>query len=159
MVKIVETVRGFVVEFGSVNEFADYFIYEYIDFRVNGNKIRIKNVAVSPDLDDQLRLGICFQFIDAKNISNEYKCKFICAVLRESGIAWVDDRLLEYTSKSRFFWAYLSLIPPFTIIAPFVFKWANKLKIAYKSVGNFESPEDKLIRKMKVHEGTQKFGR
>lgn len=148
MTEFVRTVNGKIVAYGKAEKDGAYVVYERLDIKSpDGLVEQVQNVAVNPNLAKEIGDGVAFQFSDAKNFNAHYKYDYLCAVQTKSGDVFSDDRLLKVVYKTRYAIAYLSLIPPFTLIAPWVFSKAKKLKAAHEQVGVFEPLKNGFIQK------------
>lgn len=148
MRKYVETIKGKIVGYGESTKDGVYDVYESLQIKgSDGALIQVENVAINPNLSVALSSGVAFQFADAKNFNTHYKYNYLCGLQMKNGDVLKDERLLKTVYKTRYAIAYLSLIPPFTLISPWVFAKAKRLKEAYESVGVFEPVEKNFIRK------------
>ena len=148
MKKYVETTIGKIVGYGESKKDGAYDIYESLQIKdADGVLIQVENVAINPNLSAALSCGVAFQFADAKNFNTHYKYNYLCGLQMKNGDVLKDERLLKTVYKTRYAIALLSLIPPFTLVSPWVFIKAKRLKEAYESVGVFEPVEKNFIRK------------
>lgn len=148
MTEYVRTIKGKIVAYGAAEKDGAYVVYEHLDIKSpDGLVEQVQNVAVNPNLAKEIGAGVAFQFADSKNFNSHYKYDYLCAVQTKSGTVLSDDRLLKVVYKTRYAIAYLSLIPPFTLISPWVFSKAKKLKAAHAEVGVFEPLEKDFIQK------------
>lgn len=150
MNNILRVVKGRIVERGITKPEGSYVIYEYLDINQSDATVeRVENVAVNPNLANSLNEGAAFQLVDGRAINTYYSYQFLVALQKKNGDVIMDDKLVRYSTKARYFLAYLSLIPPLTLIAPLVFNKANKMKAVRDQVGVFEPLESKFIMQTK----------
>ncbi|MHA6897998.1 hypothetical protein [Ralstonia pseudosolanacearum] len=149
MREIIRKVKGVVVGRGEIAYTGYYSIYSYLEFKDNeGNVEKVENIAMNTNqMESVLGQGACFQFADATKLNHIYKYNYLVGMQKLNGDVLVDDRILRYPYKTRRVLAFLSLIPPFTVIAPLVFNSAKKIKAAYDEVGQFDPLEPNFISK------------
>lgn len=148
MSQILTTMKGSVAGRGFVTTEGRYVVYEYLEINVDDNLVRLSSVAMSKDMAVDLKDGIAFQFADATKFNGYFNHQFLCGMQKKNGDILVDSKILKATYKTRYFLACLSLIPPFTVVAPFVFKKAGRLKAACEQLGLFEPVEPNFIKKI-----------
>lgn len=102
-----------------------------------------------PKMGVAIGKAVAFQFADAKKFNTFYQHQFLVALQQKNQEILTDALILRAAAKTRTLVAYLSLIPPLTLIAPFTFKRARAIKNAYDEVGRFEAVGKNFIRKIK----------
>lgn len=146
MKTMLEYLEGRVHKQGEMRKEGGYLVFTYLDFkRADGNIERVEDVAMCVAMANSLSAGSRFKFLDGKKLNSVYRFKFLCGMQTKNGDVITDERLLRYTCKTRYFLACLSLIPPFTLIAPLVFRSANRLREARDNVGVFQPLEHKFF--------------
>jgi len=141
-----ETIKGKVVGYGKSSKEGFYDVYEYLEVKTADGVVEIvQNVAVNPNLNNEIGNAVALKFADAKKFNSHYKYVFLCGLQKKNGDVLTDDRMLKAVYKAKYAIAYLSLIPPFTIISPFVFSKAKKLKQAYEEIGQFDPLEPSFV--------------
>jgi hypothetical protein len=153
MGELVKEVRGEMVGRGEITKIGNYVVFARLDIKGADSQVEsVENVIMGPTMASAIGLGVSFKFVDGKNLNTHYKQNFLCGMQTHKGDVLIDDKVLRYSCKTRYFLAYLSLVPPFTVIAPFIFKQAKRLKAAQEEVGAFEPLEKNFIsptKKMK----------
>lgn len=150
MSEFVKTIKGKVVGYGKHSKEGFYDVYEYLEVKTADGTVEVvKNVAANPNLNNEIGNAVAFKFADAKNFNSHYKYNYLCGLQKKNGDVLTDDRMLKTVYKARYAIAYLSLIPPFTIISPFVFSKAKKLKQAYEELGQFDPLEPSFVNPTK----------
>jgi len=147
---ILKIIKGRLMRRGLVSYSGRYLVYEYLTIEeADKTIVRIESVAMIPKMGVAIGKAVAFQFADAKKFNTFYEHQFLVAVQQKNEEILTDALILGAAAKARNVVAYLSLIPPFTLIAPFTFKKARAIKDAYNEVGQFEPMEKNFIRKIK----------
>lgn len=150
MSNILKTIKGKLIGRGFVTYSGRYVVYEYLAIEEFDKKVvKIESVAMIPKMGVAIGKAVAFQFADAKKFNTFYEHQFLVAVQQSNEEILTDALILRAAVKARKVVAYLSLIPPLTLIAPFTFKRARAIKNAYDEVGRFEAVEKNFIRKIK----------
>lgn len=139
MKKLLTIIQGTIIQYGKESKLGIYYLFEEIHIKDNNGNIEIiKNVAINPNLKKELKNCTSFKFTNSSNFNSHYKHNYLCAIKKKDGNVLTDDNFLKLVYKGRYVIAYLSLIPPFIFISPFVFKKAKEFKLAYENVGVFD---------------------
>lgn len=147
---ILMTIKGKLVGRGIVTYSGRYLIYEYLTIEeADKTIVRVESVAMIPTMGVAIGKAVAFQFADANKFNTFYEHQFLVAVQQKNEEILTDGLILKAAAKARTTVAYLSLIPPLTLIAPFAFKKAKLINDAYNQVGKFEPVEKSFIRKIK----------
>ena len=149
MGEILKTITGQVCGNGIVTNEGQFMVYEYVEIKNDQETVRFESVAMNKEMAIAMKTGRAFQFADSKNFNTHFKHQFLCAVQAKNGDVVSDDRVLKGAFKVRRFLAFLSLIPPATIVAPFVFKKAGEIKAACEQVGEFDPIDKNFYRNVK----------
>lgn len=150
MSDILMTIKGKLVGRGIVTYSGRYLIYEHLTIEeADKTIVRVESVAMIPTMGVAIGKAVAFQFADANKFNTFYQHQFLVAVQQNNEEILTDALILKAAAKARTLVAYLSLIPPLTLIAPFTFKKARAIQNAYNEVGNFEPVEKSFIRKIK----------
>jgi len=147
---ILKTVKGKLIGRGFVTYSGRYLVYEQLTIEeADKTIVRVESVAMIPKMGVAIGKAVAFQFADAKKFNTFYEHQFLVAVQQGNEEILTDALILKAAAKARIAVAYLSLIPPLTLLAPFAFKKARAIQHAYNEVGRFEPVEKNFIRKIK----------
>lgn len=150
MRNILKTVKGNLIGRGFVTYSGRYVVYEYFTIeQADKSLVKIESVAMIPKMGVAVGKAVAFQFADAKKFNTFYEHQFLVAVQQSNEEILTDALILKAAAKARKVVAYLSLIPPFTLIAPITFKKARAIQSACSEVGKFDPVERNFIRKIK----------
>lgn len=150
MNNILKKVNGKLIGRGFVTYAGRYVVYEYLTIeQADKSLVKIESVAMIPKMGVVIGKAVAFQFADAKKFNTFYEHQFLVAVQQGNEEILTDALILKAAANARKVVAYLSLIPPFTLIAPFTFTKAREIQSAYNEVGKFDPVEKNFIRKIK----------
>jgi len=139
MKTLLKTIHGNIIKYGKESQLGLYNVFEEIQIQNNNGYIEIiKNVAINPNFKSELKNCTSFKFANSNNFNSHYKYNYLCGIKNKNGKILTDDKFLKIVYKARYIIAYLSLIPPFILISPLVFKKAKEFKLAYENVGVFD---------------------
>ena len=149
MSNILRLVKGKVIGRGIVTYSGRYLVYEHLTIEeADKNVVRIESVAMIPKMGVAIGQGVAFQFADSKEFNTVYKHHFLVGVQQKDEQVVTDALILKSAAKARKVLAFISLIPPLTVIAPYMFRKAMEIREAYRAVGVFEHVEKNFIKKM-----------
>ena len=142
---VVRTIKGSPSKFGNEKMEGHYSVFEFIEFKTNdGELIKIENIAIESAMKKELNNSVAsVQLLDGNQVNKWFDKTFICGIQNKKENVFVDSKIIDQGYKGKIFAAIaLTVLPPLTLIAPWFYYQANKLKNAKKEVGVFE-PIDK----------------
>lgn len=150
MSKILRLVKGKVISRGLVTYSGRYLIYEHLTIEeADRNVVRVESVAMIPKMGVAIGQAVAFKFADSREFNTVYKHQFLVGVQQKDEQIVTDALILKSAAKARKIFAFISLIPPLTVIAPYMFRKAMEIREAYEAVGVFEPVEQNFIKKIK----------
>jgi phage protein D len=148
MSDIIKTINGQLVSQGEIKKAGNYLTYSFLEFQHKSGQVElIENISINPKMASELTSGVSFQFADGKKLNSVYKQYFLVGMQQKNGNVVVDDRVMRYTTKTRFFLARLSSWVPY--LGKHVLDQAEKLREAQDQVGAFEPLEKNFITQTK----------
>ena len=138
MDRIIQEINGKIIEYGIKTNKNNYTYYNYLTFKEKNNTIKkFTNVVINENIHKELNNAISFKILETSKLNKLYSINVISGLQSKNKKIYIDIKLLNFFYKTRIFFAYISLIPPFTIISYWLFKKAKKIKLELDNIDKF----------------------
>lgn len=153
MNKLITTIRAKPLVYGASRVEGHYVVYKFVILKdEQGTQHRIENLAIKKTMARELNYSIsALQILDGSKINNFLGRNYICAIQDKNGDVITDSWPLHIGHKiNKFVAVGLTILVPLTVISPWFYIKANKLKAAQAEVGAFEPLDNGFSSKAKV---------
>jgi hypothetical protein len=153
MGQIIKTLNAKPVSYGASRLEGNYVVYKFINFKDgSGNIHKIENLAIKTTIARELNHSLsALQVVDGSKINSFLGRNYVCAIQDKNGDIVTDPWPLQIGHKvNKFVAVGLTILVPLTVISPWFYIKAAKLKVAQSEVGAFEPLDNGFISTARV---------
>lgn len=149
---VIITIKGKPTSYADGWEEGAYQVYGSVDIKDGSGAVHtIENLAIKKSMAGEFNSTIsAVQIVDGSKVGTFLGRNYVCAIQDNKGNVVTDTWPVQMGYKANKFVAVgLTILVPLTVIAPWFYVKARKLKKALEQVGQFEPLEHKFITQTK----------